>query len=872
MNLCPLLYPIRFATLCLLLLTVVTVQYTETFAAALDTDFGDNGKVAVDLGSYGDQANAVLVQPDGKILVSGSTSNTADLDFMLFRLLADGSLDSEFNFDGTVSTAIGTHDDEAFALALQEDGKILAAGYSSNKGSRDFAMARYNSDGSLDRSFGFEGMVVTAVSASDDEITGIAVQEDGKIMLTGTALGDEGRVVVLARYLSNGSPDYTFADEGFALSAVGTDARAESLVLTEEGRILVAGTYQEKENAALMVLGYDANGDLDTSFGYEGVTVPLNGTVPSAGYGLAVRDDGSILVSGSVGESGERDGALFLFGEDGLPDRTFGDKGVLVTEDETDTVFYDVLVTEEMVAATGVTVAENGMRESLLVTYSKEEGGNAEQLFQQQMGGMKKAEDGEIGKSQNSKPAAQVVTTEMDNEEDYTFSLAVADKGSVVVAGASGSQEIASAAVRKYTIFQSSVTDTSSGSATGNIYVLTRAVEEVTRTTAHISGNILSDLGTVSDRGVVFDTVPLPTLDGGDSSSDDTTDDSTSDDSTNDDSTDDSTNDSTDDSTTDETAPRITETNFEPDAPTNGDDVTLTVTTNEKSYCGYSEVYSIDISSYDDMQTFDGLTHKVKLESLTEDTYTYYVGCQDVSGNVMEFPTEIQFEVVATFFYKNSIFFSENQVAFSDPMRASLTSTLETVGNLFVSTAIAQDDTDTTDDSTNDSADTDTEDSDFFEEGNVSKGSGTGHFTAKLEDLKPGTFFYARAYAVVGGTTYYGNQIGFQTADSCFVATAAYGSLFHPAVETLRDFRDRFMLDNPVSRSLVRLYYHYSPPIADEIRNSTVLRPATRALLMPIVGSAWLTMRFGWIWLLLPAAALVLLTWLNMQIMRRKEV
>ncbi|RWX43838.1 delta-60 repeat domain-containing protein [Candidatus Electrothrix aarhusensis] len=311
--------PMKLAALCLLLFTLCTA---ETFAASLDPGFGDNGKVAVDLGAYGDQANAVLVQPDGKILVGGSTSNTVDLDFMVFRLLADGSLDSEFNIDGTISTAVGSHDDEVFALALQGDGKILAAGYSSNNGSRDFAVARYNSDGSLDREFGLEGLVVTAVSDSDDEITGVAVQPDGKILLTGTALGDEGRVVVLARYQNNGSPDYTFADEGFTLSAVGTDARAESLLLTEEGRILVAGTYSEekkneKQTTALMVLAYNENGDLDTSFGHKGVTVPLDGLVPSAGYGMAIRDDGSILVAGSVEEDGTRMALYFSLARKG---------------------------------------------------------------------------------------------------------------------------------------------------------------------------------------------------------------------------------------------------------------------------------------------------------------------------------------------------------------------------------------------------------------------------------------------------------------------------------------------------------------------------------------------------------------------------
>ena len=160
MSLCPIKCPMKLVALCLLLFVLFTA---ETFAASLDTGFGDNGKVAVDLGSYGDQANAVFVQPDGKILVGGSTSNTVDLDFMVFRLLADGSFDTEFNIDGTVSTAVGSNDDEVFALALQEDGKILAAGYSNNNGDRDFALVRYHSDGTLDLKFGLEGIVVTAV-------------------------------------------------------------------------------------------------------------------------------------------------------------------------------------------------------------------------------------------------------------------------------------------------------------------------------------------------------------------------------------------------------------------------------------------------------------------------------------------------------------------------------------------------------------------------------------------------------------------------------------------------------------------------------------------------------------------------------------
>ncbi|MCW5213713.1 hypothetical protein VU04_12530, partial [Desulfobulbus sp. TB] len=195
----------------------------------------------------------------------------------------------------------------------------------------------------------------------------------------------------------------------------------------------------------------------------------------------------------------------------GLPDRAFGDKGVLITEDEKDTVFYDALITAEMVASTGVTVGEDGMRESVLVTYVRKEGNNATQLFQQQMIGA--AEDDE-----DSKPIAQIVTTEMDNEEDYTFSLAAADAGSVVVAGASGAQEVAQAAVRKYTIFQSGVSGTYWNTDTGNASIFTGEPLEVTRTTSLIPVEISPELGTVTERGVVFSIDPLPVLEGGNSS------------------------------------------------------------------------------------------------------------------------------------------------------------------------------------------------------------------------------------------------------------------------------------------------------------------------------------------------------------------
>ncbi|MCI5210892.1 MAG: hypothetical protein D3910_19375, partial [Candidatus Electrothrix sp. ATG2] len=541
-----------------------------------------------------------------------------------------------------------------------------------------------------------------------------------------------------------------------------------------------------------------------------------------------------LLVAGSVGEEGSRDAALFLFGADGLPDREFGDKGVLVTEDENDTVLYDVLVTEEVVAATGVTVGVDGTREALLITYTKGDEANSE-LFQQQLAETTAEVAGE--EAEESGPVAEVVTTEMDNEEEYAFSLAAAGPGNVVVVGASGAPEIASASVRMYTVFHSSVSGSSWWTATGNAYISVDEADDVTRTTALIPVHISPEIGVVSERGIVFSTEPLPVFNSSDSSTDDTTTDEDSEGDTGETTTEDGSA-----SEIDETPPVVTSSTkntFLPTEPvilvvstdeeatcrfnkgfdedyeemvgtlsdsfgtghhvilgtlpetdegytfyvrckdregnlsTSGtevtfevstktvveeevevevedttpptitsktlktfisktDDVILTVTTGEAASCKYSNDYSNDYSAMP--SSSDGMTHQVNLgSSLSLGSHTYYVSCQDEFGNAT-FPEPISFEVTASL-YNNSIFTSEDQLTFTLPVRAGLNTALETVGNMFVSTAIAQDDTDTTDDTTTDTTNADTEDSDFLEEGHVDKGSGTGAFITKLEDL-----------------------------------------------------------------------------------------------------------------------------------------
>ena len=200
-------------------------------AGDLDPTFGDAGLVTTDfLGPNSDLVRAVAVQADGKIVAVGF-SNPGGLaaDFALARYNPDGSLDSSFGTGGLVTTDFGLTRDEAFGVAIQSDGKIVAVG-------RD-KLARYNTNGSLDSSFGGGGLVTTDLVWAFD----IAFQADGKIVTAGVAGGLGGDFAV-ARYHPDGSPDGSFGSGGVASADFGGSFdRARALAIQADGKIVAVG-------------------------------------------------------------------------------------------------------------------------------------------------------------------------------------------------------------------------------------------------------------------------------------------------------------------------------------------------------------------------------------------------------------------------------------------------------------------------------------------------------------------------------------------------------------------------------------------------------------------------------------------------------
>ena len=275
---------------------------------------------------------AVALQPDGKIVVAGHEYRylkTTGSDFVVARYNPDGSRDDTFSGDGLVTMDFGGHDDEAKAIVVQPDGKIVVAGYSveldaDDVPSRDFALARYNPDGTLDDTFSGDGKRTT--NFADDTAHDIALQPDGKIVVGGSASGD----FALVRYDQGGQLDPTFSGDGRATvgltDAQGTGARA--IIVQPTGRIVAAGGTA----GAFALARFGPNGSLDASFGGDGVVTTNFGEVDgyprrAAAWDVVFRS-GRLLAAGYAND----DFALARYELDGDLDPGFSGDGMLTTD------------------------------------------------------------------------------------------------------------------------------------------------------------------------------------------------------------------------------------------------------------------------------------------------------------------------------------------------------------------------------------------------------------------------------------------------------------------------------------------------------------------------------------------------------------
>jgi len=313
---------------------------------SLDTNFNSvtaSGIVTTDYNTDNDYARAVALTSAGRIVAAGYTCSTTGgpCAFLLVRYLSNGDYDSTLNGSGTVTTSFGANDARAYAMALQPDGKVVLGGYSYNGSNDDFTLARYNTDGSLDYGFGVGGIVTTDFGANDDRVNAMALLPDGRVVAAGQscAAGSTSCDFALARYNTDGSLDLSLNGTGMVTTPFGTgDDRAYALALQPDARIILAGqSCNLSDTRCVFALArYHADGTLDTAFNLSGtpagtVTTAVGSTVGIASS-VALQPDGKILAAGYYNNGLNYDYALVRYTGDGVPDLGFGSTGIVITD------------------------------------------------------------------------------------------------------------------------------------------------------------------------------------------------------------------------------------------------------------------------------------------------------------------------------------------------------------------------------------------------------------------------------------------------------------------------------------------------------------------------------------------------------------
>jgi uncharacterized delta-60 repeat protein len=403
------------------LASLVITSVANSQPGQLDASFGGDGKVTTDVTAGGDFASEVVIQADGKIVVVGGARWENNPRFALLRYNPDGTLDTTFNGDGKVTTNFTRREDGAWAVAIQPDGKIIAAGDAGLRtGNSRFAVARYNADGTLDSSFGGDGKVTTQFTRADDPVAGIALQADGKIVVSGGAAWNTRHAnFALARYNTDGTLDMGFGDGGKVTTSFTRGRDFANEVLVQSGGKLVAAGYADyprtNGGSRFALARFETDGALDPTFGGDGKVTTDFTHRNDVVLDLALQADEKIVAVGIASSDGSNSKfALARYAADGTPDASFGGDGKVTTDF---TLGYDqaedvALQPDGKMVVGGATAGLGGR--FVVARYDA---------------------SGVLDSSFNG---GGIAATDFTRHDDFAFGLALQTDGNIVLAGGSG--------------------------------------------------------------------------------------------------------------------------------------------------------------------------------------------------------------------------------------------------------------------------------------------------------------------------------------------------------------------------------------------------------------------------------------------------
>src|SRR5215204_1615800 len=324
-----------------LMLTIWVIFGSAKPAAAapgdLDPTFGSGGIAITGVQNFFDPCSSMTLQSDGKIIAIGESFNGSNFDFGVVRFTPDGKLDSSFGMDGKVVTNVG-FDDIPRSVTIQTDEKIVIAGYTlvSSDDVR-LTIVRYKANGTLDNSFDGDGIVIAQVG-NVAYLESIKIQPDGKIIVAGytynNAVPGNNLDIVVARFNSNGSHDTTFGVNGIVLTDINSGSDyAKSVDIQSDGKFLIGGTTAGGAGYQALVIRYNQDGSLDTTFGLNGIVkTSLQNRSDAEFSEIVIQPDGKIIGVGSVGFAPDRDSLIIRYNQNGALDLAFDQDGIVILE------------------------------------------------------------------------------------------------------------------------------------------------------------------------------------------------------------------------------------------------------------------------------------------------------------------------------------------------------------------------------------------------------------------------------------------------------------------------------------------------------------------------------------------------------------
>jgi uncharacterized delta-60 repeat protein len=285
---------------------------------SFDTTFDGDGKVTTSMDVGSSQVRAITILPDGKILAGGDTystfPNTTQARFAVARYNADGSLDMTFDGDGKVVTELGLGNDTVFSIGFQTDGKVIACGIRSPTTTlfdEDFAVVRYNTNGSLDTTFDTDGIATTEFSTGGwDRAYAVQVQTNGKILAGGLALGGGLQTMAIARFNTDGSLDNSFDTDGKVRIPISAGSILYDMAIQTNGKIVAGGSAGSGGSGDFAAARLNTDGSLDATFGTGGTVQTPVGNGNDQSYAMRIQADGKIVAAGESNNGTNTDFAL----------------------------------------------------------------------------------------------------------------------------------------------------------------------------------------------------------------------------------------------------------------------------------------------------------------------------------------------------------------------------------------------------------------------------------------------------------------------------------------------------------------------------------------------------------------------------------